>query len=137
MIPWLPVSYRTLAIVGIALCVFAAGWSANGWRLNAKHATELRKMLEAGAEATKRRDLAMQSLREQSLEDADRIARLSRGTRVRCYADRPDVPAAGADADPAGDHREAGKAAVDATDVLRQCLRTFGEVNRTLSGVSP
>lgn len=128
----LPVSTRTLLFAGVVLCAGAVGWQVNGWRLNGKHASELKAMYAAGVKATERRDAQLASLREQSREDSERIADLSRGVRVRCITDRPGVPSPGPDADPPGDDRASGEDVIDATNVLRQCLRSFGEINRAL-----
>lgn len=128
----LPVSPRMIVLAVVVLSAGAAGWLTNGWRLKAKHESELKAMYAAGLQATQRRDAQIASLREQSLEDSDRIADLSRGVRVRCYTDRPSLSPASPDPDPAGDDRAAGEDAVNATDLLRQCLRSFGEINRAL-----
>lgn len=127
----LPVSTRTLLIVGAGVFAFAAGWQVNGWRLNAKHSGELKAMYAAGVKATERREVQIASLREQSLEDSERIARLSRGARVYACPDRA------ADRLPgnsnAGSPRDDRAGREDITQLLRQCLRSFGEVNRALS----
>lgn len=139
MIPWplTPTVFAGSLVVAAALA-FGAGWQTNGWRVGNRYEAKIAEIYRQGGEAMREGQKANNELRRKSREDADRIADLSRGVRVRCYADRPgNVSAAGPDADPAGDDREARRAAVDTTDVLRQCLRTFGEVNRTLSGVTP
>lgn len=91
---------------------------------------QVRKMLEAGVAALAVRQKLVVELKEQSREDAVRIAELSRNARVRiCKPAR--LPAGGSitDANPAGNDGATGE---DITAVLRQCLRTFGEVTRAL-----
>ncbi len=130
MWPFPAVSSRMALLVAVVMCVFAAGWFANGWRLKAIHATELRKMQDAGIAALAKRQEAIQNLKGKSREDADRIAKLSRNARVYACTE-PDLPGNGTDTGAPGDDRAVRE---DITPVLRQCLRSFGEINRALIG---
>lgn len=126
----IPAQKLVVAVGGIAL---AAGLASGAWvqkqRLDARYQHDMKQMLEAGIAATEKRNVQIASLRKQAIEDADRIARLSRGARVRICPDA--VPGGGnvPDADSAGTGGATGE---DITAILRQCLRTFGEVNRAL-----
>lgn len=133
----LPVSLRTLALAGAALLVTGV-LSFAGVKLyqqgyavgRADGDREVAKMYRAGVEASQRRDVQINTLREQGLEDSERIARLSGRGRVLCTPSPPaDRLPGSADAGPAGGHR-GGE--VDLAPVLRQCLRTFCEVNGAL-----
>lgn len=91
---------------------------------------QVRKMLEAGVAALAERQKLVVELRGKSLEDADRIAKLSRNARVRiCKPAR--LPAGGSSTD-TGTTGDGGTVGEDITPILRQCLRTFGEVNHVL-----
>lgn len=126
---------RVQLLVFVVLAVFVAGLIGGGligWRLGrASGDREVRKMYEAGAKVVARRQERVDDLEEQSREDAIRIAQLSRTSRVRiCRPAKPAVPEASPDPSASRDDREAGE---DITDLLRQCLRSFGEINRELS----
>lgn len=60
MIPF-TASARLGVAVAALIFVFAAGWLANGWRLNNKHGEELRRMLEAGLDAVERRETVIEA----------------------------------------------------------------------------
>ena len=133
----LSASSRVIVAVVILSLAFGAGWFANGWRLGSKverlkaeHATELRKMQDAGIAALAKRQEAIQNLKGKSREDADRIAKLSRDARVFACTE-PDLPGTGnvTDTSATGNDRAVRE---DITPVLRQCLRSFGEINRAL-----
>ncbi len=124
------VPYLVAALV-VALGVWSYSVYRKGYRDGeAATAHLVQKMQAAGAASLAKRQETVKELRGKSLEDAKRIVRLSRDARVRVCTE-PGLPAGGNGTDPSppGDDREAGE---DITDLLRQCLRTFGEVNRAI-----
>ena len=121
---------RTLALAVAVLCAGVVGWQVNGWRLKAQHESELKAMYAAGVKATQRREVQIASLREQSREDAERIARLSRGGRVyACPSPAPDRLPGDSNAGPAA---PSGSGREDVTELLEAFLKCGGEVNRAL-----
>lgn len=129
---WTTVSNRLVIAAAALSLAFAAGWYVNGLRLNGKHNAEIKAMYEAGRKVAAERREKIQELKGKSREDAIRIAKLSRNARVRvCPPASTGLPgtAGSVDAGTAGNSGEVGE---DITDLLRQCLRTFGEVNRVL-----
>lgn len=56
MWPASTVSSRLLIAAALLSCAFAAGWSANGWRLKAKHEAEARRFVDASLAVVKRRE---------------------------------------------------------------------------------
>lgn len=129
---WTAVSNRLVIAVAALSLAFGAGWLVNGWRLNSKHDAELVAMYEAGVKVAAKRREKIQELKGKSHEDAIRIAKLSRNARVRvCPPASTGLPRAAGSAD-AGTAGNSGEVGEDITDLLTQCLRTFGEVNRIL-----
>ena len=113
--------------VGVLVLLGAVYWKG---RVDGTAAGDRRtlRMYEAAKEVVAKRAVEIGTLRDQSDEDAIRIAKLSHNARVRVCTQRPanrlpgdTVPSPPRD-DRAGDE--------DITQLLRQCLRTFGEVNR-------
>ena len=101
-----------------------------GWE--ARYERDMRQKEQDWGAAIERARDEVEVLKEQNLEDADRIAKLSRNARVRCYStSRVPANTVRTDADTARDDRETGE---DLTDVLRQCARTFTEVMNELKG---
>ena len=86
------------------------------------------KMQNAGIEAMARRQTVITELKGKSRADANRIAKLSRDARV-FICPEPHLPRPGdiTDTDPPGDDRAVR---TDITGILRQCHRSFGEINR-------
>jgi len=116
-------------VAGIALACIASGWT--GYKLGRADGNEqVSKMYRAGVEVVAKRQTLITKLKRKSSEDADRIADLSRDARVRICPE-PRVPAGRdlTDPGPAGDGGAPGE---DITDILRQCLRSFGEINRAV-----
>lgn len=119
------------AFLVVVLGVASYGIYRTGYKVGKADGDRLvLKMQQAGVAALAKRQETVKDLRRDSREDAKRIARLSRNARVRACTESS-LPAGGdgTDARTPGDDREAGE---DITDLLRQCLRTFGEVNRAL-----
>lgn len=118
-----------------ALCaVVVSSWT--GFKLGrADGDREVKRMYQAAQTAVMKRRAEIETLRDQSDEDAIRIAKLSRNARVRCYPSAPaDRLPGNPDSSPARDDRAVG---VDLTPVLRQCLRTFGQVNKATTKGKP
>lgn len=91
--------------------------------------------LKVGAEALNKRLTEIDELRDQSDEDAMRIAKLRGAGRVRCGpASPPNRLPKDSDSDLSGDDRAGGE---DATEFIEQCLRTFGQVNRATTPGDP
>ena len=121
--------YRVVICLAVAgLVVLGAVY--NKGRIDGTAAGDRRtlRMYEAAKEVVAKRAVEIGTLRDQSDEDALRIAKLSYNARVRVCTQRPanrlpgdTVPSSPRD-DRAGDE--------DITQLLRQCLRTFGEVTR-------
>ena len=114
------VSPRTALLAAILSLAFAAGWFGNGWRLNAKHGAEMRKMLDAGAEVVRKRDAATKPTLEKYR--ADLLALAGRKPRS-VYRDPPGcVPETASGADGAGpsvsDRRDYGPELRIARDAL-------------------
>jgi hypothetical protein len=130
MWPLPSVSSRTVIAAAILSLAFAAGWSVNGWRLGSKverlkneHATELRKMQDAGAEVVRKRDAATKPILEKYR--ADLLAANSRKPRS-VYRDPPDClseTASGTDGPgaPVSDRRDYGFELRAARDALIRC----------------
>ena len=113
--------------VGVLVVLGAVYWKGRVDGTAAGDRKTLR-MYEAAKEVVAKRAVEIGTLRDQSDEDAIRIAKLSHNARVRVCTQRPanrlpgdTVPS------PPGNDRAGDE---DITQLLRQCLRTFGEVNR-------
>lgn len=138
MWPFPAVSSRMVLSAAILSLVFGAGWFANGWRLGSKverlkaeHATELRKMQDAGAEVVRKRDAATKPILEKYR--ADLLAANSRKPRS-VYRDPPDClseAASGTDGTgaPASDRRDYGVELRIARDALIRCNALIGAIN--------
>jgi hypothetical protein len=124
--------YRVVICLAVAgLVVLGAVY--NKGRIDGTAAGDRRtlRMYEAAKEVVAKRAVEIGTLRDQSDEDAIRIARLSHNARVRVCTQRPANRLPGdTDASAPGDDRASGE---DITGLLRQCLRTFGQVNRATS----
>lgn len=128
-----PVNPRILIAAAVVLSAFAAGWLANGWRLNSAHATELRKMYESGLQAYQSRDeRAKDELAKLRQELGSRAARPIR----RVYL-CPDVPGAASGAAGAGEtgsdslpRLDAGPILGEARDSLLKCNALIGVLTR-------
>ena len=121
--------YRGAIVLGVGVLVVLGAVYWKG-RIDGTAAGDRKtlRMYEAAKEVVAKRAVEIRTLRDQSDEDALRIARLSHNARVRVCTQRPanrlsgdTVPSPPRD-DRAGDE--------DITQLLRQCLRTFGEVTR-------
>ena len=115
-----------------ALAVVSAASGGIGYRLGKSAGDrEVLKMLKAGQAVVAKRDAQIGTLRDQSDEDAIRIAKLSHGAGVRlCKPTAAKRLPGSADPSTPGNGETVGE---DITGVLRQCLRTFGQVNRAIS----
>lgn len=122
-----------IAVAGAAIAVSLAS-GATGYKLGrASGDKDVRAMYEAGQKAMAKRQTVITDLRGKSREDADRIAKLSRDARVYCASAAPANRLPGtSDPGPAGNDRTARE---DFAPVLRQCLRSFGEINRAVGVV--
>lgn len=120
------------AFLVVVLGVASYGSYRTGYKVGrADGDRQVLKMQQAGVAALAKSRETVQELKGKSREDAIRIARLSRNARV-FVCPEPGLPASGdgADASSPGDGRAVRE---DLAPVLRQCLRTFGEVNRALA----
>jgi len=127
MFPWNALVKTRLLAVAVSFAIAVSGFIGHSLG-KASGDREVAAMYRAGQKVVEKRDAKNAHLQELSREDALRIADLSRGARVRCRA----VVVPGPNPSPPRDDRETGEAAEDATDLLRQCLRSFGEINRAL-----
>ena len=81
---------KTIVTVAVIAAVFVAGWTTNGWRLNAQidrmvteHATQLAK---ANADALARY-AAMEKKKQEALDEANRIAQRNATAAASARAD--------------------------------------------------
>ena len=120
--------YRVYFLAAVLALVSGVSVSL-GYRLGtAEGNRQTIKALKAGEKVVAKRRAEINTLRDQSDEDAIRIAKLSHNARVRVCTQRPANRLPGdTDASAPGDDRASGE---DITGLLRQCLRTFGEVTR-------